>query len=35
MEMNSVTRSMFKKAFDNLNVPDFLSSHKFKIKQEK
>lgn len=33
--INSVTPNMFKKAFDYLIVPDFLSNHKPKIKQEK
>lgn len=33
--MKRVTPNMFTKAFDNLIVPDFLSNHKFKIKQEK
>ena len=33
--INSVTSNMFKKAFDDLIVPDFLSNHKPKIKQEK
>lgn len=34
MTVNNVTPNMYKKAFNNFIVPDFLSSHKLKIKQE-